>query len=71
MSYTKDTKDGPQTINIYENTCRIKAGQKRKETAIYELDCKALIRDGYYFYCDVNNTFIVNEVPKDYLRKIW
>lgn len=47
-----------------------KVGSRHGRVVIYEIDTKAMIKDGYKFYLSVNEVWLTKEVPVKYLKKL-
>lgn len=47
-----------------------KVGSRHGKPVIYEVNCAAMVKDGYHFYLSVNHVWLTREVPAKYLRKL-
>jgi putative RNA 2'-phosphotransferase len=47
-----------------------KVGSRHGKPVIYEIDCDAMVKDGYVFYYSVNHIYLTKKVPVKYLHKL-
>ena len=46
-----------------------KVGSRHGRPVIYQVDCKQMVLDGFYFYLSANKIWLTREVPTKYLTK--
>lgn len=47
-----------------------KVGNRHGRPVIYEVNCAAMIKDGYRFFLSANQVWLTKEVPTQYLKKL-
>lgn len=47
----------------------VKVGARHGKPEIYQVDCKAMVQDGYDFFLSVNGVWLTKVVPVKYLKK--
>ena len=45
-------------------------GSRHGKPVIYEIDCRAMARDGYRFFLSANHVWLTKEVPAQYMKKL-
>ena len=45
-------------------------GSRHGNPVIYEIDCHAMVRDGYRFFLSANHVWLTKEVPAQYMKKL-
>ena len=44
-------------------------GIRHGKPVIYEIDCRAMVKDGYHFFLSANHVWLTKEVPARYMKK--
>lgn len=57
-------------LSLLMSTAREVADRRKGKSAILQVDCKNMFRDGYRFYKSGNNVWLTLEVPPKYLKRI-
>lgn len=52
-----------------EETAEV-VGKRHGDPVIYVVDTEKMHKDGYVFYCSVNEVWLTKEVPAEYLKKM-
>ena len=47
-----------------------KVGSRHGKPVIYEINCVAMVEDGYRFFLSANQVWLTKEVPTQYLKKL-
>lgn len=46
------------------------AGRRKNETQLLQIDCKAMVAEGFKFSISDNNVWLIEEVPAKYISKV-
>ena len=59
-------------VHLSDNTATATiVAQRRGAPVILTVDTKAMVKDGYKFYCSTNNVWLIEHVPAKYITEPW